>query len=199
MRNQIKKRKTQTTDLPRLSWLSDVATSLGELLFKKLLLLIRFASLPANREVVLVEKEVVEPVTTRLLLSSSKGLTLLELLMLVLLLLLILLMLRLNGSWSSAGCCGGCSDCSAVNDWKLLKSINWLVGGGTTKSSLAASNGLVRLSVASDGGRTGASSSVSSKCVRNFASTVGGFCVLDWVMFFFCFFFVSKVNKRKVD
>lgn len=69
-----------------------------ELLFKKLLLLIRFASLPVNREVVLVEKEVVEPVTTRLLLSSSKGLTLLELLMLVLLLLLILLMLRLNGS-----------------------------------------------------------------------------------------------------
>lgn len=152
------------------------------MLFKKLLLLIRFASLPANREVVvvLVEKEVVEPVTTRLLLSSSKGLTLLELV----LLLLILLMLRLNGSWSSAGCCGGSSDCSAVNDWKLLKSINWLVGGGTTKS-LAASNGLVRLSVASDGGRTGASSSASSKCVRNFASTVGGFCVLDWVIVFF--------------
>uniref|UniRef100_A0A8D8B4V8 (northern house mosquito) hypothetical protein n=1 Tax=Culex pipiens TaxID=7175 RepID=A0A8D8B4V8_CULPI len=102
------------------------------------------------------------------------------------LLLLMLLMLRLNGSCSSAGCCGGCSDCSAVNDWKLLKSINWLVGGAATKSSLAASNGLVRLSVASDGGRTGPSSSASSKCVRNFASTVGGFCVSRFVFFSVC-------------
>lgn len=72
-----------------------------ELLFKKLLLLIRFAdSLPAvNREVVLVlvvEKGVVEPMSALLLLSSSKGL------LVLVLLLLILLMLRLKGSSSLA-------------------------------------------------------------------------------------------------
>lgn len=134
-----------------------------ELLFKKLLLLIRFDadSLPVNREVVLVEKEVVEPVTL-LLLSSSKGLlTLLELLMLVVVLLLILLMLRLKGS--SSWCCD--------SDWKLLKSINWLVGGATIADSLELSNGS---SAVTSAGSTG-TGSASSKCVRNFASTeVGG-------------------------
>lgn len=154
-----------------------------ELLFRKLLLLIRFASLLANRTG--LEKGVEVPL---LLLSTIK--------------LLLLSMLRLKGSSSSSGtvdvcCC--CCGASSGNDWKLLKSSNWpttvvpVVVVVVVLVEVVESNWLGALSLLSTPSSAADESAKSrgwlllvSKCARNFAvedsSTAGVFCVLEsWI------------------
>lgn len=174
-------------DLPRLSWLSDVATSLVELLFRKLLLLIRFASLLANRG---LEKGVEVPL---LLLSISRWSA-----WLLLLLLLLSMLIRLKGSSSSWGTtvCGCATTASSGNDWKLLKSSNWpttvvpvvvvvVVLVEVVESSWLWLSLLSTPSAADESAKSRGWLLLVSKCARNFAeaasSTAGVFCVLESV------------------